>query len=233
MVEAARVAEWDEDLAQLLAEARAERAAVVRPRAARQPVRHLGRPAARRSRGLRPRARPADAAPAGAGRPLRYGVPRLGRAPVRPAGPHRAPTSCPVAPTPTSMTRPTSARWSSGSRTAPSVTAPPTPSRHPSRSCSPARSSAAASTRSTPSLPESGGGFLVVDWKTSRHETSDPLQLALYRLAWSELTGTPLDQVRAAFHYVRSGRTVMVDDLPRPRGPRAAPRPLRSSPSGA
>ena len=47
-----------------------------------------------------------------------------------------------------------------------------------------------------------------MDWKTSRHETSDPLQLALYRLAWSELTGTPLDQVRAVFHYVRSGRTV-------------------------
>ncbi|WP_374455601.1 UvrD-helicase domain-containing protein [Nocardioides sp.] len=60
----------------------------------------------------------------------------------------------------------------------------------------------------------SGGGYLVVDWKTSRHETSDPLQLALYRLAWSELTGTPLDQVRAVFHYVRSGRTVEPPDLP-------------------
>ena len=62
--------------------------------------------------------------------------------------------------------------------------------------------------------PESGADFLVVDWKTSRHETSDPLQLALYRLAWSELTGTPLDRVRAAFHYVRSGRTVEPADLP-------------------
>jgi DNA helicase-2/ATP-dependent DNA helicase PcrA len=61
---------------------------------------------------------------------------------------------------------------------------------------------------------EPTGGFLVVDWKTSRHENADPLQLALYRLAWSELTGTPLDQVRAAFHYVRSGRTVELDDLP-------------------
>ncbi|WP_242498065.1 ATP-dependent DNA helicase [Nocardioides glacieisoli] len=61
---------------------------------------------------------------------------------------------------------------------------------------------------------KSGRGFLVVDWKTSRHETSDPLQLALYRLAWAELTGTPLDQVRAAFHYVRSGRTVEPPDLP-------------------
>jgi DNA helicase-2/ATP-dependent DNA helicase PcrA len=63
--------------------------------------------------------------------------------------------------------------------------------------------------------PESArGSFLVVDWKTSRHETADPLQLALYRLAWSELTGTPLEHVRAAFHYVRTGRTVEPPDLP-------------------
>ena len=61
---------------------------------------------------------------------------------------------------------------------------------------------------------EPGGGYLVIDWKTSRHETADPLQLALYRLAWAELTGTPLEQVRAAFHYVRSGRTVEPADLP-------------------
>jgi DNA helicase-2/ATP-dependent DNA helicase PcrA len=61
---------------------------------------------------------------------------------------------------------------------------------------------------------ESGGGYLVVDWKTGRHENADPLQLALYRLAWSELTGVPLEQVRAVFHYVRSGRTVEPSDLP-------------------
>ncbi|WP_307861958.1 UvrD-helicase domain-containing protein [Nocardioides sp. SYSU D00065] len=61
---------------------------------------------------------------------------------------------------------------------------------------------------------DAGGGFLVVDWKTGRHESADPLQLALYRLAWAELTGTPVEQVRAAFHYVRTGRTVEPDDLP-------------------
>lgn len=60
----------------------------------------------------------------------------------------------------------------------------------------------------------SAADFLVVDWKTSRKETSDPLQLALYRLAWAELTGTPIERVRAAFHYVRSGRTVEPPDLP-------------------
>ena len=32
--------------------------------------------------------------------------------------------------------------------------------------------------------------FLVVDWKTSRSETADPLQLAIYRLAWAEATGS-------------------------------------------
>ncbi|RJS47902.1 ATP-dependent helicase [Nocardioides cavernaquae] len=61
---------------------------------------------------------------------------------------------------------------------------------------------------------EPGGSFLVVDWKTSRSENADPLQLAIYRLAWAELTGLPLEQVRAAFHYVRSGRTVEPTDLP-------------------
>ena len=60
---------------------------------------------------------------------------------------------------------------------------------------------------------EDDGSFLVVDWKTNRTESADPLQLAIYRLAWAELTGTPVDQVRAAFHYVRTGRTVEPGDL--------------------
>ena len=61
---------------------------------------------------------------------------------------------------------------------------------------------------------EESDGFLLVDWKTNRQEDADPLQLALYRLAWAELRGVPLDQVRAAFHYVRTGTTVEPDDLP-------------------
>ena len=61
---------------------------------------------------------------------------------------------------------------------------------------------------------EPGGGFLVVDWKTSRKDDADALQLALYRLAWAELAGVPVDQVRAAFYFVRSGRVVEPDDLP-------------------
>ncbi len=61
---------------------------------------------------------------------------------------------------------------------------------------------------------EPDGTWLVVDWKTNRRQTADPLQLALYRVAWAELTGAPLDQVAVAFHYVRSGETVRPTDLP-------------------
>jgi DNA helicase-2/ATP-dependent DNA helicase PcrA len=61
---------------------------------------------------------------------------------------------------------------------------------------------------------EPDGGFLLVDWKTNRHEDADPLQLALYRLAWAELRGVPLERVRAVFHYVRTGTTVEPPDLP-------------------
>lgn len=61
---------------------------------------------------------------------------------------------------------------------------------------------------------EEPAGFLVVDWKTSTSQTADPLQLAIYRLAWAELRGIPAEQVRAAFYYVRSGELVEPRDLP-------------------
>ena len=57
-------------------------------------------------------------------------------------------------------------------------------------------------------------GWLVVDWKTNRTPDSDPWQLALYRLAWAELMGVPLERVRAQFYYVRSGTLVEPPDLP-------------------
>ena len=56
--------------------------------------------------------------------------------------------------------------------------------------------------------------YLVVDWKTNRTENADPLQLAIYRLAWAELTGVPVEQVTAAFYYVRTDHLVVHDDLP-------------------
>ncbi|ULP46437.1 ATP-dependent helicase [Mycolicibacter virginiensis] len=67
---------------------------------------------------------------------------------------------------------------------------------------------------------ERDGGVTVVDWKTGtppdgpdarRHAA---VQLGVYRLAWAALTGCPASQVRAAFHYVRSGTTVIADELP-------------------
>ena len=64
------------------------------------------------------------------------------------------------------------------------------------------------------------GGATVVDWKTGdppdtpeamRHAA---VQLAVYRLAWAALQGCPASSVRAAFHYVRTGQTVMPEHLP-------------------
>lgn len=61
---------------------------------------------------------------------------------------------------------------------------------------------------------EGDDGYLLVDWKTGRHLEPDPLQLALYRLAWAELHDLPLERVRAAFFHVRSGELVQPADLP-------------------
>ena len=65
---------------------------------------------------------------------------------------------------------------------------------------------------------EADGGFDVVDWKTGRQPAGDDaraaaVQLAAYRLAWHRLTGAPLERVRAAFLYVRTGQTVRPADL--------------------
>ncbi|MFT4264247.1 MAG: PD-(D/E)XK nuclease family protein, partial [Nocardioides sp.] len=62
--------------------------------------------------------------------------------------------------------------------------------------------------------PDGGDAWLIVDWKTGRSEAADPLQLAIYRLAWAELHGLPAEDVRAAFFHVRSGRLVEPSDLP-------------------
>lgn len=70
-----------------------------------------------------------------------------------------------------------------------------------------------------------GEDWIVVDWKTgrvpgSRELPAVSLQLAVYRYAWTQIISArlgspvPLDRVRAAFHYVRSGRTIEPADLP-------------------
>ena len=58
-----------------------------------------------------------------------------------------------------------------------------------------------------------GGRWKVVDWKTGR-ETADPLQLAVYRLAWARLAGVDPSAVDASFLYVRTGVEKLHDDLP-------------------
>ena len=66
---------------------------------------------------------------------------------------------------------------------------------------------------------DSRGGFDVVDWKTGRpprlgrEERAVAVQLAAYRLAWAALAGVPVEQVRAAFYYVRDDLTVRPADL--------------------
>ncbi|MFC0629067.1 UvrD-helicase domain-containing protein [Kribbella deserti] len=62
--------------------------------------------------------------------------------------------------------------------------------------------------------PDGSRGYDVVDWKTSRSETADPLQLAIYRIAWAELVGIPVEHVGAAFYYVRTGDVIRQDNLP-------------------
>ena len=65
---------------------------------------------------------------------------------------------------------------------------------------------------------DTDGGWTVIDWKTGAlpHEDDLPaltVQLAAYRLAWASLTDIPVEDVRAAFHYVRHDRTVRAADL--------------------
>jgi DNA helicase-2/ATP-dependent DNA helicase PcrA len=69
---------------------------------------------------------------------------------------------------------------------------------------------------------EPDGGVTVVDWKTGERPRGEEaarqaaIQLGVYRLAWAALSGCEESLVRTAFHYVRSGTTVVPDALPEP-----------------
>lgn len=76
---------------------------------------------------------------------------------------------------------------------------------------------------------EPDGRWVVVDWKTGAEpdagdEAAVAMQLAIYRLAWARLMAARhgvgeravLDRVGAAFHYIRTGRTIAPADLPGP-----------------
>ena len=70
---------------------------------------------------------------------------------------------------------------------------------------------------------DADGTVTVVDWKTGEPPSDEDarrhaaVQLAVYRLAWAALAGIPEERVSAAFHYVRSGRTVTPEVIPGPR----------------
>jgi len=55
------------------------------------------------------------------------------------------------------------------------------------------------------------GGFEVVDWKTGTSRGVDPMQLAIYRLAWARLRDLPVERVDAAFVLVATGDVLRPD----------------------
>jgi DNA helicase-2/ATP-dependent DNA helicase PcrA len=67
---------------------------------------------------------------------------------------------------------------------------------------------------------EPDGGATVVDWKTGEPPHGPEaaqhaaIQLGVYRIAWAALSGCQESLVRTAFHYVRSGHTVVPQTLP-------------------
>ncbi len=69
-------------------------------------------------------------------------------------------------------------------------------------------------------FPDPDGGVTIVDWKTGQPPRGREamrqaaVQLAVYRLAWAALSGCTESSVRTAFHYVRTGATVVPDELP-------------------
>jgi DNA helicase-2/ATP-dependent DNA helicase PcrA len=70
-----------------------------------------------------------------------------------------------------------------------------------------------------PAAGADGDTYDVVDWKTglpprsAQDKHAVAVQLAVYRLAWANLTGVPVTDVRAAFYYVAHDTTVRPADL--------------------
>lgn len=61
--------------------------------------------------------------------------------------------------------------------------------------------------------PDHPGDELVIDWKTSRPRSADPLQLSIYRLAWAQARGIDPSRVRAVFHHVGANETITAEPL--------------------
>lgn len=63
---------------------------------------------------------------------------------------------------------------------------------------------------------ETGDGWEVVDWKTGALGIGDPIQLAIYRIAWAQMIDVAPARVTGAFAYVAHGQVDRFDDLPEP-----------------
>lgn len=65
-----------------------------------------------------------------------------------------------------------------------------------------------------------GDGVLIVDWKTGKapKDAADQrlktLQLALYRLAYSEFTGMPIEKINVCFYFVADNIELMPQEVP-------------------
>ncbi len=59
-----------------------------------------------------------------------------------------------------------------------------------------------------------GERWEVVDWKTNRAATADPLQLAIYRVAWASTAGVDPNLIDGVFVYVATGEVKRYSDLP-------------------
>lgn len=62
------------------------------------------------------------------------------------------------------------------------------------------------------------GTWDLIDWKTGSPPSGSKLgirsiQLAVYRLAWARLKNVPLEQVKAAFYYVKDNKVVRPHDM--------------------
>ena len=182
------VAEWDAELERLLAEARRDRAASVDvPLPSSLSATSLSR-LRDDPDSLRPRAGPADAAAALAGRAVRHPLPRLGRVALRPAGPASTPTSCPAVPTPASTPTRTCAALVAA------FEAGPFADRRPQQVEAPFALVLAGQVvrgRIDAVYREPDGGYLVVDWKTNRRAHRRPVAAGALPSGLGRAPGSP------------------------------------------
>ncbi len=191
LVAQAEVDAWDAEIDHLLAEARRERADVV-------PVvlpSSLSATAVARLRddpdALRPRAGPADAAAAVAGGAVRHAGSTPGSRPGSASRRCSTPTSSPTAATPTSPTTPSSPSWSPLFERGEFADRAPFAVEAPFALVLAGQVVRGRIDAVYDDAPTAGTASSSSTGRPTAQQDADPLQLALYRLAWAELRGVP------------------------------------------